>query len=73
MTTRRRAPGAVRDAILAAFRKERRELTVAELHEHVSKALGDDVPSSSVRSYLNINTPGMFIRTGRGSYRLVRR
>lgn len=48
-------------------------MTVAELHQHVSKTLGEDVPRSSVRSYLNINTPGRFIRSERGTYRLVRR
>jgi site-specific DNA-methyltransferase (adenine-specific) len=29
-----------------------------------------DVPASSVRSYLNLNTPETFERTGRGKYRL---
>lgn len=28
------------------------------------------VPPSSIRSYLNLNTPGAFVRTGRGRYRL---
>ena len=71
--TPRHKPGSVRDAILAVFYKEKRELRVAEIHSAVRAALGDDVPASSVRSYLNINTPGIFLRTGRGHYRLVRR
>lgn len=71
--TERRRPGAVRDAILEAFASTKREMTVAELRKLVSDTLGDDVPASSVRSYLNINTPGMFLRTSRGLYRLVRR
>jgi site-specific DNA-methyltransferase (adenine-specific) len=29
-----------------------------------------EIPASSVRSYLNINTPGLFERTGRGHYKL---
>lgn len=69
----RRKPGAVRDAIIEAFRKERREMSVSEVCTAVSALLGDGVAPSSVRSYLNINTPGQFIRTGRGTYRLVRR
>ena len=72
MTTRR-VPGAIRDAILATFQAERRELTVAEVRAAVTDAIGEEVAPSSVRSYLNINTPGQFIRTGRGTYRLVRR
>lgn len=69
----RRKPGSIRDAIVDIFKKEKRELTVAELHAAVAESLGSDVASSSVRSYLNINTPGQFIRTARGTYRLVRR
>lgn len=72
MTTRRQ-PGAIRDAILSTFKSQQRELTVAEVRSLVSETLGGDVAASSVRSYLNLNTPGQFIRTQRGSYRLVRR
>jgi site-specific DNA-methyltransferase (adenine-specific) len=71
--TERRKPGAVRDAIIAVFHKEKRELTVGEVRAAVSEALDGDVASSSIRSYLNINTPGQFIRTEHGKYRLVRR
>lgn len=67
----RRRPGEVRDAIMRAFRDSRRELTVAEVRERVADILGREVPPSSVRSYLNINAPGLFERTGRGTYRLV--
>lgn len=34
--------------------------------------LQTEVPASSVRSYLNINTPEKFSRTGRGRYTLNR-
>lgn len=68
----RRRPGVIRDAILAAF-EVKKELSVAEVRTAVTATLGQDVPSSSVRSYLNINTPGLFLRTGHGRYRLVRR
>lgn len=65
-------PGAVRDAILQAF-KGTAALTVSELHESVNKQLGQDVARSSVRSYLNINTPKTFERVGRGSYQLAKK
>jgi site-specific DNA-methyltransferase (adenine-specific) len=48
-------------------------MTIAELCAAVETKLGKPVARSSVRSYLNINTPGVFLRTGRGTYRLVRR
>lgn len=71
----RRAPGVIRDAIIAAFdeKKKGATLTVAEIHESVTSRLGEDVPRSSVRSYLGLNTPGRFISTDRGQYRLARR
>ncbi|MGQ0844328.1 MAG: hypothetical protein ACT4QF_09335 [Sporichthyaceae bacterium] len=73
MVVERRKPGLVRDAIVAAFKDTKKEMTVAQVRESVDQALGESIPSSSVRSYLNKNTPGLFERTGRGSYRLVRR
>jgi DNA modification methylase len=36
----------------------------------VARELGE-VPASSVRSYLNLNCPGRFIRTGKGRYALA--
>lgn len=74
MTTRtvvRRSPGKVRDAIVAYLLQRKSEATLAEIREGIQAQLGD-VPSSSVRSYLNLNTgPGkQFERVGRGTYRL---
>lgn len=69
MTTRQR-PGAVRDGIIAVLRRRGSAMTIAELRDAVSEDIGSDVPASSVRSYLNLNTPGRFIRTGRGRYKL---
>lgn len=69
----RHRPGVIRDAIVATFKHEKRVMSVAEVRAAVSERLGEDVASSSVRSYLNINTPGVFLRTGRGQYRLARR
>ena len=69
----RRRPGVVRDAIVRAFVTEKRELSVAEVRALVSSDLGEDVPSSSVRSYLRLNTPGQFLRSRHGRYQLARR
>jgi hypothetical protein len=65
----RRAPGTVRDAILRAFETPPRELTTGEIRARVVAAIGE-VPASSVRSYLNINTPTVFERTKLGTYKL---
>lgn len=70
---KRNDPGVVRDAVIAAFQSSKKELTVAEVRDAVAKELGSDVPASSVRSYLNLNTPGRFSRTSRGRYKLVGR
>jgi site-specific DNA-methyltransferase (adenine-specific) len=67
----KRAPGEVRDAIVSFMKRERNEASVAEICAAVRKRLGE-VPASSVRSYLRLNTPNTFVRTARGRYRLVR-
>lgn len=69
----RNNPGVVRDAILEVFQRRKSVLTVAEVRDAVAEDLGTDVPASSVRSYLNINTPGRFTRTARGRYKLTGR
>lgn len=66
----RRKPGQVRDAITAYLGK-RREATVDEIYRAVAAKLGGTLARSSVRSYLNLNTPGTFERTTRGTYRLA--
>ncbi len=68
----RRPPGQVRDAILAFFQAHRGEATIEEIHAAVNDNLGETVARSSVRSYLNLNTPARFVRTARGRYRLGR-
>lgn len=73
MPPTRRSPGLVRDAIIEAFKSTKKELSVADVRDAVNARLGEDVPSSSVRSYLRLNTPGRFTRTGRGTYRLTDR
>lgn len=77
-TPERRSPGAVRDEIVGYLRKqEPKDASVAEIVSAVSSSLGSMVPSSSVRSYLNLNAQpkgsGAFIRTRSGRYKLARR
>jgi len=64
----RAAPGLVRDSIVS-YLAAAENASIAEIREAVVGRLGD-VPASSVRSYLNINTPELFERTSRGRYRL---
>lgn len=65
-----RKPGEVRDSILRFMSQApKREASVADIYQAVCNELGE-VPRSSVRSYLNLNTPSMFQRTGRGNYKL---
>lgn len=68
--TQRNAPGLVRDAIISAFRQANGELSLAEIHQAVVSRLGA-VPKSSVRSYLQLNTPAKFQKVRRGCYRFV--
>lgn len=58
---------------MSFFAAHRGEATVDQIHAAVNNSLGEAVARSSVRSYLNINTPDRFIRTERGRYRLARR
>ena len=69
----RSRPGQVRDAIAAYLEEKRTDASVPEIHAAVASRLGRDVPASSVRSYLRLNTGGLFERTARGRYRLVGR
>ena len=64
-----RRPGEVRDAIVKALEGRDGGASVSEITESVVAQLGD-VPSSSVRSYLRLNTPTLFARMGRAQYTL---
>jgi DNA modification methylase len=70
MRERRLQPGLVRDAIMDFLRTRAVSATVAEICVGVRSVLGRAVPDSSVRSYLNLNTPSTFVRTRRGRYQL---
>jgi site-specific DNA-methyltransferase (adenine-specific) len=67
-----RAPGSIRDAIMAYLAERETGASVSEIREGIEKQLGK-VPASSVRSYLNLNVPEKFERTSRGSYRLKKK
>lgn len=64
----RNAPGLVRDSIVK-YLAAAESASIAEICEAVVARVGN-VPASSVRSYLNLNTPELFERMGRGRYRL---
>jgi len=63
----RYAPGRVRDAIMQALSMSTRPLSVKEIEQRVRSAIGE-TPTSSIRSYLRLNTPSVFERRGRGCY-----
>ena len=67
-TSRKQAPGRVRDAIVKVFEESEVPLRICEIEAGVRRQIGD-TPTSSIRSYLRLNTPGLFVREQRGVYR----
>ena len=65
----RRAPGQVRDAVLTILGTHPGGASVTQIIDGARSIIGD-VPASSVRSCLRLNTPRLFVRDGRGVYRL---
>jgi site-specific DNA-methyltransferase (adenine-specific) len=65
--SRKRRPGEVRDAILTVLASAPAGASVPEIEGRVSELIGE-LGKSSVRSYLRLNTPGLFRRTARGHY-----
>ena len=63
----RNAPGQVRDAIVHVLSLTARPLSVKEIENRVGQMIGP-TPTSSVRSYLRLNTPDLFVRETRGVY-----
>ncbi len=63
----RYAPGRVSDSILQVMSLTSKALSVKEVEERVKRVIGP-TPGSSVRSYLRLNTPEMFVREERGFY-----
>jgi DNA modification methylase len=64
-------PGRVRDAILQVLSQSPQPLAVKEIEERVNQLIGP-APNSSIRSYLRLNTPELFVREERGVYRVER-
>jgi site-specific DNA-methyltransferase (adenine-specific) len=62
-------PGRVRDAIVSVLSRAAAPMSTRLIYRGVLELLGE-TPPSSVRSYLQLNTPALFSRTGRGEYRL---
>jgi len=60
-------PGHVRDAIFQVMSLTSRPLSVKEIEQRVCQVIGP-TPTSSVRSYLRLNTPASFVRERRGLY-----
>lgn len=60
-------------SILVQHLASHESATVAELEAVVKGKLGRDISRSSVRSYLNLHTPGTFERITKGHYRLARK
>jgi DNA modification methylase len=65
----RYAPGRVRDAILQVLTLTSEPLSVKQIEDRVNKVMGP-TPASSIRSYLLLNTPALFVREDRGIYRV---
>ncbi len=63
------APGTIRDSIIDYLSTLTGDASSTEIMTAVKDRVGE-VPPSSVRSYLNLNTPDVFERTTRGRYRL---
>lgn len=63
----RYAPGRVRDALIHVLSLTSRPLSVKEIEDRVSEMIGP-TPNSSIRSYLRLNTPDLFVRETRGVY-----
>lgn len=62
-------PGEIRDAILEVLAADLEPVPLREIEARVSAKLAD-VPASSVRSYLRLNTPDLFDRPARAHYML---
>ncbi|CAI4029590.1 Methyltransferase [Nitrospira tepida] len=69
VTNAKRRPGEVRDAIISVLSSTTHGASVHQIERHVANLIGS-AARSSVRSYLRLNTPSLFVRTSRGHYGL---
>ncbi len=65
----KKLPGVVRDAIIATMKSQPEAMKTKEITDKVRAVIGHTAPSS-VRSFIGLNTPHMFVRESRGRYRL---
>ena len=61
-------PGRVRDAIVKVLEDADAPLSIPRIEAGVRRQIGE-TPTSSIRSYLRLNTPALFVRERRGVYR----
>lgn len=66
---RRRRPGEIRDAIVKILSTKPQGASVSEIQQAVGELIGDSA-SSSIRSYLRLNSDSLFRREDRGMYML---
>lgn len=66
-TSAKRRPGEVRDAIVAVLQACPSGATPTQIQHRLVSLIGA-APASSVRSYLRLNTPTLFVREQRGHY-----
>ena len=69
LISEKRRPGEVRDAILSVLSARPAGASLQAIEQHVADLIGN-AARSSVRSYLRLNTPSIFIRIARGHYGL---
>lgn len=65
----KQAPGKVRDSIIGVLSARGGGAAVADIVQAVNDRIGP-TPASSIRSYLNLNSPKLFVRSDRGVYQL---
>lgn len=63
----KKRPGQVRDAIISVLAGRMEGANIAEIEEGVQALIGD-TSASSIRSYLRLNTPELFVRMERAQY-----
>lgn len=66
----RNRPGYVRDAIVQVLQSHEQGASLQTIQDGVTSLIGE-VPPSSIRSYLRLNTPDLFVRTERAQYALA--
>ena len=64
---KKRRPGEIRDAIMTVLASLPNGASPQEIESRVAEQIGS-ARSSSIRSYLRLNTPRIFARNGRGRY-----